>query len=344
MQRQRSETVHGPYKHGNKWRVVISRADRRQTTESFKTEAEAERVAAAARAQSAGRTLSHAVDQFLKSKLERGLKASTTERDEYHLEHILRLKVNGGRALSWLTVRRGDELYELAQADKAVDTHRHALSVAKQFSIWCKKKGWLLVNPFAEVEGVGMRKRGKPQLHIDESRKLIDTCIAENSRESLAVAIALLLGLRASEVAHRQVRDLDDGGRIIWVPKGKTPNARRHLEVPEVIRGLLLELVRGRAGSSYLFGVGDLDRPTRRWVAYHCERIRKLAKVPRVTPHGLRGTQATLAVKAGATSQLVAAALGHGSAAITEAAYIDAGERERTNQAATLTVLRGGRS
>lgn len=49
-------------------------------------------------------------------------------------------------------------------------------------------------------------------------------------------------------------------------------------------------------------------------------------------------------MKAGATSQLVAAALDHGSAAITEAAYIDVGEPERTAQAATLTVLQGGRS
>lgn len=70
------------------------------------------------------------------------------------------------------------------------------------------------------------------------------------------------------------------------MPKGKTANARRHLEVPEVIREKLLELAKGRPSSSYLFGAGDIDKPTRRWVAYHCERIRVLAKVPRVTPHG----------------------------------------------------------
>ncbi len=287
--------------------------------------------------------MSHAAEQYLISMRDRKLAGATVTRTEYHLDHILRLEVNGSRPLAWLTPRRAAELYDLAQVGHAVDTHRGALSVAKMFGKWCKKRGWLLMNPFVEIAGFGQRKRGKPQLHIDESRNLIDRCLAEKSRVSIAVALALLLGLRASEVAHRQCRDLDDGGRVIWVPKGKTPNAKRHLEVPEVIRGLVLELAKGRPAAAYLFGDGDLDQPSRHWMHYHTVRLCGAAKVPRVTPHGLRGTQATLAVKAGATSQLVASALGHGSSAITESAYIDSDERLRTAQAATLTILRGGK-
>lgn len=39
--------------------------------------------------------------------------------------------------------------------------------------------------------------------------RLVDACIAERSCEYTAMAVALLFGLRASEVARRQVRDLD---------------------------------------------------------------------------------------------------------------------------------------
>ena len=41
--------------------------------------------------------------------------------------------------------------------------------------------------------------------------------------------MALLLGMRASEVLCRVVRDLDDAGRVLWIPLGKTDNARRRL-------------------------------------------------------------------------------------------------------------------
>ena len=44
--------------------------------------------------------------------------------------------------------------------------------------------------------------------------------------------LQIFLGLRPTEAVIRQVRDLDDGGRVLWVPFGKTENARRRLQVP----------------------------------------------------------------------------------------------------------------
>jgi hypothetical protein len=49
----------------------------------------------------------------------------------------------------------------------------------------------------------------------------------------------------------------------------------------------------------------------------------QLAEVPRVTPHGLRGTQSAIATAEGGSAQLVAAGLGHANPTITAAAYID---------------------
>lgn len=58
------------------------------------------------------------------------------------------------------------------------------------------------------------------------------------------------------------------------------------------------------------------------------QRLCRLAGVPVVSAHGLRGTHATLATSAGATSHVVAAALGHTSPSITQRAYIEAGATE----------------
>lgn len=58
---------------------------------------------------------------------------------------------------------------------------------------------------------------------------------------------AFLLGLRASEVTDRVVRDLDDEGRLLWIEFGKTRRSRRTLEVPALLRPHLPRLAKGRA-------------------------------------------------------------------------------------------------
>jgi integrase len=288
--------------------------------------------------------LTHAVDAYEVSLRERNLAGSTVERQRRHLDMLLQLDTNGHRPLRWLTAKRADELYAAARETTEVATHRSSLGAGKRFGAWCAKRGWLAADPFAEVEGIGRPNKGKPQLHVDESRALIDACVAEGSRASIAVATAFLLGVRASEVTDRTVRDLDDGGRLLWIDRGKTNAAQRYLEVPDVIREYLLAFKKGRPAAAYLFGKSDLDRPSRFWLHWHCKRLCRAAKVPVVPPHGLRGTHATLAKQAGATSHLVAAQLGHASTAITEQVYIAPGEVDRAAQRAALKKLRGGRA
>jgi integrase len=84
------------------------------------------------------------------------------------------------------------------------------------------------------------------------------------------------------------------------------------------------------------------ERPTRYWVYYHVQRLCREARIEVVSPHGLRGLHATLATVAGGTAHQVAAALGHSSPAITEAAYLDKGVMQAERHRAALTVLAGG--
>lgn len=291
-----------------------------------------------------------AVDAYEVSMRERGLAAVTIQRARYHLETLLALLANGHRALTWLTPRRAGELYAAARARYAVDTHRNALAVARSFGRWVAEQGWLRASPFVAVKGTGRRKRGKPQLHVDEARKLIDACLAERSREAAAVATAFMLGLGASEVVQRLVRELDDGGRVLCVTKGKNSYRERRLEVPEELRELLLELAGGRPRGAYLFGAGDLDRPSRYWIYYHCRRLCAAAKVPPVSPHGLRGSHSTIALGAVATSHSVrealaaaGASLGHAPGSpITATTYVAHGAIAAASSRATMRVLRGG--
>ncbi len=66
------------------------------------------------------------------------------------------------------------------------------------------------------------------------------------------------------------------------------------------------------------------SRGHRYWVLRSVQRICRAAGVPTVPAHGLRGTHATLAVSAGATSHVAAAALGHESFSTTARHYAKA--------------------
>lgn len=70
------------------------------------------------------------------------------------------------------------------------------------------------------------------------------------------------------------------------------------------------------------------------WLLLHVKRLCRLAGVPVVCTHSLRGLHASVATDAGATSHMVAAALGHSSPAITQAHYIAEGtvEHARTRK------------
>ena len=196
----------------------------------------------------------------------------------------------------------------------ADDTQLNTLAQVRTFLGWCLKMKWLPANPAANVEGKGRHKHGKPQLRIDEAKRWLDEALrlaskAEIEREregALKAMMTLCMGMRECEVLRREVRDVDDGGRLLWIPNTKTDAGRRTLEVPEFLRPLLVAQAKGRPGTDPLFrhrckGVG------RKWVKRICRR----ARVMEVGAQSMRGLHATLAVDAGITGHAVAAALGH---------------------------------
>ena len=65
MARKARTNVYGPYKRGNRWRIVLKSGDR-QVAHSFGTEAEALAARAEALAQVEGRTVMQALDDYLR--------------------------------------------------------------------------------------------------------------------------------------------------------------------------------------------------------------------------------------------------------------------------------------
>lgn len=342
MQRER---VYGPYKQGNSYRVVIVRDDGATSSRKFATSAEAERHADSLRGLTSGVTMKAAVEAYCKHLADRGLKFATYDRAEDHLTRLLQLETSGSRSIFWVR-GRGQALYDAAQLKSAVDSHRNALAAGKSWGRWCVKKGYLRVDPFVDVEGMGRRKKGKPQLRVDEARILTTYLLSlPVASAPVAVLTCLLLGNRASEVIERDVRDLDDNGTLLWIPDSKTESGKRQVEVSSILQPLLRELAKERIGAAPLFVARHGDRPTRWWVAYWCRRLCSLAKVPTICPQGFRGTHGSLAKRGGATSHLVQEQLGHASIAMTEGgAYVQRSATQAAEvHAVELRIIHGGK-
>ncbi len=219
-------------------------------------------------------------------------------------------------------------------------SHRFTLAAAKQFFQWATRRGYVQKNPFQDVRPTGKVHAGKPQLRIDEARRFVAAAEKEFLDHGTPLAVgallALLMGLRTGEVLDRVVRDVDNDGHNLWIDAGKTRNARRHLEVPQLLRPLLLRLAADKPPTAPLFAGADGGVPTRQAMHRLVRRLCARAQVPQVCTHSLRGLYATLAVRSGAVTHAVAASLGHHSFEVTTRHYA---EPEAVADATTARVL-----
>lgn len=337
----RKEHAYGPYENRSGWRVVIVRADGARVAKTFSDYASAAKAVEEHRRQVDSRTLGDTVTDYLDTLASNGTRASTVTTTRHRLMALLRLK-EGDRALQSVKPRLASRLYQMRVTEGvSPSTHRGELGCATRLFDHCIERGWLSANPFSDVKPVGRLAAGKPQLRVDEARRLQLVLDGDTSPESTAVLMCLRMGLRAHEVVQRVGRDVDNGGRLLWIPNSKTAAGVRQVAIPSVLRRRLLELVRGP--DERLF---DL---TRYALHYHAVRFCELAGVPRVTPHGLRGTFATLAVTGELTEgprlrmvdpAELAPQFGHSDAGVTmRRHYLAPGAEETANVARLESVL-----
>jgi integrase len=156
---------------------------------------------------------------------------------------------------------------------------------------------------------------------------------ASGENEPLVLMLAYT-GLRWGEAVGLRVGDLDllrkralvhenavQSGNSIHVGTPKA-HKQRSVPLPKFLVPLLARQCEGKQRTALLFGDGGhLRRPhtVSGWFA----KAVSTANVPRVTPHDLRHTAASLAVSAGANAKALQRMLGHASAAMTLDLYAD---------------------
>lgn len=223
------------------------------------------------RQSSHSRQLGFVLDAYMKEKIQRGsCSARTAQYQRARLRDWLVDYLE--EDISKLTPKRAVVLYEhlvntptrkTGQPPTAA-THRYFLSLAQRMFRWAVRKGYVSESAFAAIQPVGRASRGKKQLRFEEAERFLTAGfeLFDKKQDSLALAAVttLLLGCRVSEVVHLKVRDLDCGGTRLWIAaqdseyRGKTHNAARNPEVPDVLRPRLQQRTVGRQPEDYLFG------------------------------------------------------------------------------------------
>ena len=347
--------VLGPYRERHRqrerWRIVIVEPTGERESCFFATEIEAEAGAKQAWVEIAGASsFEQAIDRYREHLQDKGNRPASINSTRIRLRGWLPLK----EPVFAFTRQDAERCYAARRAKVKPATHRAELAEVKTFFRWLVNNKLIRESPVEQVTPVGRVSRGKPQLHVAEaisfSEVALDLCRRKRRgwEAALGNLLCLFLGLRSGEVCHLRVRDVDrhPGGVDLWIAEegGKTDAARRRVPVEGELVELLLEQVKGKEAEGWLFPAktGSGHR-TATWLRQSAHRLCELAEVPYSPPHGLRGTQGSLSVEAGATSQLVAQQLGHSNTRVTEEHYIRKDATTARQVRSGLRLMAGGR-
>lgn len=272
-------------------------------------------------------TIAQALEQYRAFREAQGGTRPGSERTTF--ARLSAFFINPSDSLRSLTHRSCDELYRTLASrplrngkTRSVATHRGELAQAKTFGAWCVEHKLLTVNPLAAVKPVGRLPHGKEQLRIDEARKLADHLVwhaKTGNPAPLAVLIVLMCGLRASEVIALRCRDVDNEGSELVISGGKTASAARRVQVPQVLRQLLIDAADDRSANVRL--LNNAEGGGVKWLLRATHKYCREAGVPQVTTHSLRGLHSSLAIEAGQSPRSVADTLGHSSPKTTLQSY-----------------------
>src|SRR5580765_157440 len=202
--RGKGERVLGPYPIGKQWRVVMVGAGGERDSRFYPTKEKAEEVIRAVRkefARQGRKTMQEALDAYEEYlSTDKQNKAVSVANTIYRLETFFSDK---DMMLGDLTPRACEGYYEELRKRNtrtkkvfSVDSHRTILAAAKTFLRWCcaKPRRWVSRSPVEEVQGVGKRKHGKPQLRIDEARRWVAKA-TEMAGQGESGAVAALVSL-----------------------------------------------------------------------------------------------------------------------------------------------------
>jgi len=190
--------------------------------------------------------------------------------------------------------------------------------------------------PKNPARGAENLPKKKPKQHVYLSHQEVARLANESGRHRVLVLVLAYCGIRWGEAIGLRVKHLDLLRKRLTVVDNAvqvnmemhvgTPKSDKHRTVP-VPGFVVLELAKqcegkGRENLVFPGKDGDYLRRPVSFTGWFIKAVER-AGVPRLTPHDLRHTAASLAVSAGVNVKALQRMLGHASAAMTLDTYAD---------------------
>ena len=249
---------------------------------------------------------------------------------------------------------------ELTQAGAGSQTIRKCHQLPVSVMERAVEENLISRNPVKRVRLPRVKSRRHPYLTFDEVAELAS---AIDPRYRLFVAFLSMTGLRIGEAAALRVSSIDLERRLVFVEEAITEvsgvlefgptktHERRTVAFPSILDAELADAVRGHSDNDLVFtSPGGLPLRNTTWRRrFWYPALKKINEdrqsrdganfrpFPTVTPHDLRHTAASLAVKGGASVVGVQRMLGHADAKMTLNTYVSLFTSDLTEVATVLS-------
>ncbi|WP_018178497.1 tyrosine-type recombinase/integrase [Jongsikchunia kroppenstedtii] len=235
-----------------------------------------------------------------------------------------------------------DEHGTIVMTAVGVPTIERAFGILRQILTLAVQDRLIPSNPAAGVKLPKRQHNSRGYL----THQQVELLAEQVGDDRLVIQFLAYTGLRWGEMAALRVRDFDMlrrrvniteavaevKGKVVW--SSPKTHERRTVPFPAFLAEPLAQLMRGRGREDLVFGNGKAVLRVSNWrPRVFNKAIAKLCRFdedgvpttsfPKVSPHDLRHTAASLAISAGANVKAVQTMLGHASAAMTLDTYAD---------------------
>lgn len=210
--------------------------------------------------------------------------------------------------------------YSDATAARRVVTMRNLFKFGMQL-------GYLQFNPFAAVKTPSVRKRIADRILSEnqvrqvieaagkERESCVDGVVTQYKRDRALVMFLYVTGCRQSEAINLRYSDLNTDDGVVYATIYGKGGKTRTVKIGYTLKAMMLNAATDET-SEYVFHTQNGKRINRSQVCKIFQRISKEVGF-KVTPHYLRHSHATHALRNGADIVTVRDSLGHGSLEVT---------------------------
>lgn len=347
---------------GKRYRVRYRKPNGAQTDKrGFKTKREAELYLASVTVSKASGgyidpTAARRTIAVLGEQWKRGRLASLKPSSQEVMETSWRVHVEprwGARAAGTIRPSEVEDWIAELGRDRGAQTVRRAVFVLSSVLSIAERDGIIPRNPTRGVQ-LPAKRRKPPRYLTHEQVDALANAAGDNGNVVHTLAYT---GLRWGEVVALRVHHLDmlrkrilvedNAVRVDGVYEHGTPKSgeRREVPMPPFLLPSLARACEGKRRDSFVFGQGVSPIPyphsTSGWFVGAVRRCQAAdVTFPRITPHDLRHTAASLAISAGANVKVVQRMLGHASAAMTLDVYTDLFDEDLEAVATAMSAAR----